>query len=127
LAQPDHLAEQRALELELLRQHDGAERIPYLPLAQLVTVTPLAREDDPTAVEIVWGPGSVERPAPRASLWRAALQRYLAEPESADPADAILRAQVGRSLERYPDLETYWHWLRTGWTARPAVPRRRRR
>lgn len=117
----DPSAEARALALELLRRYDGAERVPLLPFAQLVAIAPQAREDEPTGVEIVWASGSVEHPVPGSSLWRAALERYLAEPERGDPADSILRAQVRHSLERYPDLETWWRWVRSGWTAPPSV------
>jgi hypothetical protein len=109
----------RALALELLQRHDGAERVPALPYARLITIAPTAREDDPVHVAIDWGSGAIEQPFPGASLWRAVLERRLAEPPHEDPADRVLRAQIQHSVERFPDLETWWHWLRTGWTAPP--------
>ena len=111
----------RRLELEQLRQYDGAERVPLLEFAHLITIAPVAREDDPALVQIAWSPSALEHPFPGSSLWRAALEVLLARAPSDDPADAVLRSQISRSLERYPDLETWWHWVRTGWTAPPKV------
>lgn len=111
----------RTLALDLLRRHDGAERIPRLPFAQLITIAPAAAADDPVHVTIIWGPGNVEQPFPGSSLWRAVLDRHLREPRPGPPtpAEPVLRAQIERSLERFPDLDTWWQWLRTGWTAPP--------
>lgn len=113
--------EPEALALDVLRRHDGAERIPLLGVALLITVAPNDREGDPTVVAIEWSPGRTEHPIPGSSLWRAVLTQRLAEPPSGDPTEPVLRAQIERSLARYPDLETWWHWLRTGWTAPPVV------
>jgi len=118
----------RDLALETLRRHDGAERIPLLPYARLITIAPADREGDPTVVAIHWTLGQVEHPIPGSSLWRAVLRQRLEQPPSDDPAESLLRAQIEHSLARYPDLETWWHWLRTGWTAPPVVeaPRKHR-
>jgi len=109
------------LPVDLQRRYDGAERIPLLPHARLVVVSPAETMDDPVYVLVQWTPDSFERPVPGSSLWRAVLARRLAEPISADPADQVLRRQIQGSLERWPDLETWWHWLRTGWTAPPKL------
>lgn len=116
---PEEAHRRRALEL--LQRYDGAERVPALPYARLVAIAPQAREDDPVDVTIVWGPGpeAVERPFPGSTLWRAALERRLAQPPRQEAADRVLRAQIARSMERFPDLDTWWHWLRTAWTAPP--------
>ena len=115
----DPQKEHRALALELLRRYDGAERIPHLPFAQVVLIAPAAGEDDPVHVEIVWSPGAIEHPFPGSSLWRAVLRRHVERPSNGDPRDRVLREQIQRSLQRSPDLESWWHWLRTGWTAPP--------
>ncbi len=104
---------------ELVRRYDGADRIPQLSGARLVVVSAASSADDPVAALIQWTADAFERPAPGSALWRAILERRLAEPPVADPADQVLRDQILRSLERWPNLETWWHWLRTGWTAPP--------
>ncbi len=111
--------EAEALGLELLRRHDGAERVPLLPYARFVAVSPAADEDEPAMVEIEWAPGSVEHPHPGSTLWRAALTNRLSEPAGDDPGETVIRAQIERSLARFPNLDTWWRWLRTGWTAPP--------
>jgi hypothetical protein len=123
---PDAGAAHEARALELLRRHDGAERVAQLPYARLITIAPQAGRDDPVHVTIYWGGGTIEQPFPGSTLWRAVLERRLAEPASADPADPadrVLRAQIEHSLARFPDLETWWRWLRTGWLAPPTPPR----
>lgn len=110
-----------ALTAELVRQYDGAERVPALPSARLVSVAPATRNADPVLVAIEWVPGVVERPAPGSSLWRAALAARLAEPSRDTPDDALVREQIEQSLARFPDLESWWHWVRTGWLAAPHV------
>jgi len=107
---------------DLVRRYDGAERIPLLSYAQLVVISPTDRAEDPVSVLVRWTPDSFERPVPGSSLWRAILQRRLAQPIGSDPADQVLRDQIASSLGRWPNLETWWHWLRTGWTAPPRVP-----
>jgi len=115
----DPEAEHRQLALDLLRRHDGLERVGQLPHARFVAVAPAAGADQPVHVEISWTPDTLEHPFPGSALWRAALTRRLAEPQRDDPADRVLREQIIRSLERFPDLDSWWHWLRTGWTAPP--------
>jgi len=116
----DPQAEHRALEEALLRQHDGAERVARLPCAQFVVVSPGTRARDPVFVEIVWSAQAIEHPIPGSTLWRAVLADWLLRHPSLDPVEGTLRAAVEQSLARWPDLETWWHWLRTGWTAPPS-------
>jgi hypothetical protein len=111
-------------DLELLRRYDGAERIERLPLAQFVTLAPSADPDEPVDVTIEWGPTTIEKPLPGSSLWRAVLSARLEQPLTADPAESIIRSQIKSSVERFPDLETWWAWLRTGWTAPPKAGER---
>jgi hypothetical protein len=104
---------------DLVRQYDGHERIPQLAHAALITLAPSTDPDEPVDVLIEWSPGQVEKPLPGSALWRAVLEGRLARPVSRDPAERLIRRQVQRSLERFPDLESWWHWVRTGWTAPP--------
>jgi len=125
----DHAAEQRDAA-EVRRELDGLARVPLLPLARVVISAPSADPDEPAAVIIEWRQGVVERATPGSAIWRAALQRQLAEPARNDPADAIVRGQMQRSLARFPDMESWFALVRTGWlvapTAPPARPPRRR-
>jgi hypothetical protein len=107
-------------ELALLARYDGAERIPDLGSSRLVMIAPSASADDPVAVTIEWAQGTIERPLPGSALWRAVLERRLEAQRDGDPGAAAVQHQIRRSLERFPDLETWWHWVRTGWTAPPA-------
>jgi hypothetical protein len=109
-----------AEDLELLAQYDGAERVQDLASARLVMVAPSRSADDPVAVMIEWASGGMERPLPGSALWRAVLARRLEADAAGDPGAEVVRVQIRRSLERFPDLEGWWHWLRTGWTAPPA-------
>ncbi|HTS87880.1 MAG TPA: hypothetical protein VMG41_05265 [Gemmatimonadales bacterium] len=102
---------------ELLERYDGTERIPFLPNALYITTAPHADPAHPVYVEIAWGPGAPEKPIPGSALWRAALERRLEELQDEDPGDVLLRRQIEQSLERYPSLEAWWKWLRTGWLA----------
>ena len=108
-----------AEELELLARYDGAERVKDLASAKLVMIAPSGSADDPVAVTIEWAPGAMERPLPGSALWRAVLARRLEADAAGDPGAEVVRLQIRRSLERFPDLESWWHWLRTGWTAPP--------
>jgi len=104
---------------QLYRQYDGAERIPFLAAARLVLLSAAANEEDPVSVLIQWTADSFERPAPGSALWRAVLDGRLAMPPGDDPGEGLLRKQIEISLRRWPDLETWWRWLRSGWTAPP--------
>ena len=108
-----------AEELELLARYDGAERIQDLASAKLVLVAPSRSADDPVAVMIEWATGTLERPLPGSALWRAVLAGRLQAKAYGDPGAEVVRLQIRRSLERFPDLESWWHWIRTGWTAPP--------
>jgi len=109
------------------RQYDGIERIPFLPDAEFITVAPSTSVDDPVDVTIEWAPGHIEKPLPGSALWRAVLESRLAPPATPDPADRLIRHQILGSLARFPDLETWWAWIRTGWTAPPKPASRPRR
>lgn len=109
---------------ELLRRYDGAERIERLPLAQFVTLAPSTDPDEPVDVTIEWGPSVIEKPLPGSSLWRAVLTERLRYPPTGDRAESIVWAQITRSLERFPDLETWGAWLRSGWTTPPKTSER---
>ena len=118
LRPPDSLSSE---ELALLAQYDGAERIADLATARLIMLAPANATDDPVAVTIQWASGDMERPLPGSALWRATLWRQLAMAGPVDPADDVVRRQIRRSLDRFPDLESWWHWVRTGWTAPPRL------
>ena len=109
--------ESQARARELLERYDGAERVARLPLALFIAIAPSADPDHPVFVEVTWEPGVVERPPAGSSLWRAALTNRLAQSPRPDHYDALLRGEIERSLSRFPDLETWWAWLRTGWLA----------
>jgi hypothetical protein len=109
-------------ETELVRRYDGTERIPLLPLAELIIVSPSADPQLPPDVAIRWNAERLEQPIPGSALWRAVLERRLAAaPDPGDPADRIVRDQVVRCLERFPSLESWWSWVRSGWSAPPPV------
>jgi hypothetical protein len=110
-----------AEELELLARYDGTERIAALASARLIMLAPANATDDPVAVTIQWASGAMERPLPGSALWRATLWRHLAMAGPDDPTTDVVRRQIRRSLERFPDLESWWHWVRTGWTAPPRL------
>jgi len=108
------------LSPEQRRFIDGIDRIPLLDFAESVIVGPPTRPDEPALVVIEWTGGRVERPPPGSTLWRAVIARELAPLESADDPPSRERAeQLGASLRRWPDLDTWWTWLRTGWLAPP--------
>ncbi len=108
---------------DLIRRHDGAERVPLLPMAELIIVSPSSDPDQPPDVAIQWNPERLEQPIPGSALWRAVLERRLgAPPNPQDPADRVVRLQIERSLLRFPSLESWWSWLRSGWSAPPRVP-----
>ena len=117
MPEDDRSPENRERARELIERHDGADRVALLPLAWLVTVSPSADTAHPVFVDIVWQPGQRQQPVPGSALWRAALQRRLAELKDPDPLERVLRNQIERSVERFPDLESWWRWLRTGWLA----------
>ncbi|MGE0353021.1 MAG: hypothetical protein AB7I33_03055 [Gemmatimonadales bacterium] len=102
-------------------QDEGIQRVPFLPLAHMVTLAPTAGADDPVSVAIFWDRDRIELPFPGSVLWRAALARWLELAPAERPADTTLREQVERSLARYPTAESWWAWVSSGWTAPPAV------
>ena len=106
-------------DLDLARRYDGIERIALLPYAEFITLAPSTRLDDPVDVTIEWGPDRVEKPLPGSALWRAVLESRVARPATPDPAERLIRHQILGSLARFPDLESWWAWVRTGWTAPP--------
>ncbi len=111
------------LSSEQLRSLDGVDRVPLLSSALEVIVGPRTHPDEPAFVIIEWVPGRVEHPIPGSSLWRAAIELELAKlSESNDPNGPVgrtLSEQLRQTLRRWPDLETWWLWLRTGWLAPP--------
>lgn len=109
-------------ELELLARYDGRQRVAALESAAWITLAPSQAADDPVAVTIQWSPGVVERPLPGSALWRAVLRRRLEVAAEGGVESAVVRSQIRRSLERFPDLESWWHWIRTGWTTPPSAP-----
>lgn len=115
------------LDADLVRQYDGVERIPLLPLARFVTLAPSTDPGQPVDVTIEWAPDRIEKPLPGSALWRAVLEGRLGRPMSRDPLERLVRRQIIASLDRYPDLETWWAGLRTGWTAPPPPDRPRER
>ena len=118
MSDADPHAETAARAQELLRRHDGAELVPLLESARLIAVAPAQERDAPVYVEILWARG-LDRPIPGSTLWRAAVERRLAEPSGGGPAEEILRRQLRESLERFPSLEVYWEWVRSGWRSAP--------
>jgi hypothetical protein len=114
-----------AAERELFEQIDGVDRIEKLPLAHFLTIAPAAVRDAPVYVSISWTPDLVEAPTPGSALWRTVLIHRLEAPVSDDPADRVLRSQIEQSLHRFPSLEAWWSWIRTGWIAPPRRPDRR--
>jgi len=105
---------------EEMRALDGAHRVPFLSLAATLIVAPPREPDDPASVIIEWGPGRVERPVPGSTLWHASIEREI-ERLVADGESMSLRlaAQLSRAGKRWPDIEAWWSWLRTGWLAPP--------
>ncbi len=116
------------LNADLVRRYDGAERVSLLPLARFVTVAPSTDPEEPVDVTIEWNPGWIEKPLPGSALWRAVLEGRLAQPGPPSPVEPVIRRQIAQSLERFPDLESWWAWVRTGWVAppkpSPSAPRR---
>lgn len=110
-------------DADLVRQYDGAERIPLLLLARFVTLAPSTDPRQPVDVTIEWAPDRVEKPLPGSALWRAVLESRLARPMTRDPVERLIRRQIIGSLDCYPDLETWWSGLRQGWTAPPRPER----
>jgi len=107
------------------RALDGADRVAWLPLAATVIVGPPREPDEPASVIIEWEPGRVERPVPGSTLWRAAVGREVRrlEEEAAGAPEELLADRLSRAAERWPDIDTWWAWLRTGWLAPPTRPR----
>jgi hypothetical protein len=108
----------------LVAAYDGVDRIALLPKAKLVLVAPGQDTETPVQVTIQWSPASWERPIPGSSLWRAVLTDQLSRLSDTDPADGILRTQIEQCLARFPNLEHWWAWVRSGWLT-PPVPEQR--
>lgn len=108
------------LSPEQRRFIEGVDRVPLLDLAEGVIVGPPRSPDEPPLVLIEWTPAHVERPQPGSVLWRAVIEREIAAPvDNPDPIAFERVEQLRRSLRRWPDLDTWWAWLRTGWLAPP--------
>ena len=92
-------------------------------LLRLTTGDPAAiiAGDNATAQDVaaVRAKLGLDRPIPGSTLWRAAVERRLADPSGGGPAEEILRRQLRESLERFPSLEVYWEWVRSGWRSAP--------
>lgn len=106
---------------------DGAERVSSLAMARLVMVSPSNREGAPVHVAIKWAPGVWEQPVPGSSLWHTVLEQRLAALDPSVPDQRILGGQIRQSRARFPDLESWWAWVRSGWTRPPAPDPQRRR
>lgn len=100
-------------------QFDGEDRVPRLPSARFILVSPSAAVNDPVHVAILWPSGIWEQPVAGSRLWHAVLDRRMAELDSRIPEQRILQDEIRLSAERFPDLESWWKWLRSGWTAPP--------
>jgi hypothetical protein len=110
-------------EHDVLQRYDGVERVALLSLAEFVAIAPGTTGDEPVYVFIEWAPQMVERPYPGSAIWRAAIERYLAQPRDGDPTYQALRPVVEDCLRRFPSLDA---WLR--WANRErVVPETRRR
>lgn len=109
---------------EQKRALDGAGRVAWLPLAATVIVGPPREPDQAASVIIEWGPGRVERPVPGSTLWRAVIEREVRRlEEEAGVAAQLLADRLSRAAERWPDIDAWWAWLRTGWLAPPTRER----
>lgn len=97
-------------EQDVLRQYDGAERVSLLSSAEFVAVAPGATGEEPVYVFVEWAPQIVERPYPGSAIWRAVIERYLAQPRCGDPAFRVLRPIVEDCLRRFPSLDTWLRW-----------------
>jgi hypothetical protein len=115
------------LSAEQFRQIDGADRVPFLPFAMVVTVGPGQFPEEPAHVLIEWTPNAVQQPTPGSALWRAAIERELSREKRDEFGEDLLAEQLRASLDRYPMMETWWAWVRAGWTAPPKPARRARR
>ena len=104
---------------DLARQYDGIERMPLLAHAEFITLAPSTDPNQPVDVTIAWGLDRVEKPLPGSALWRTVLENRLARQITPDPAERLIRHQILRSLDRYPDLVSWWAWVQNGWTAPP--------
>jgi len=119
----DPHAETTARAQALLRRHDGAELVPRLHEARFIAVAPAREPDAPVYVEIAWIHG-LDHPIPGSALWRAAIEYRLTELSSGRRDAEILRREMRDSLERFPSLESYWEWVRSGWRSAPTrLPR----
>ena len=93
----------------------------------VVTVGPGRFPEEPAHVLIEWKPNTVEQPTPGSALWRAAIEQELSREKRDEPGEDFLAQQLRASLDRYPMMETWWAWVRTGWTTPPKpAPRRER-
>lgn len=96
-------------EQERLREIEGVERVPLLPLAHSIAVSPGTEGDEPAYVFIEWSSAKVERPFPGTAIWRAALERYLDHRASSD-AHPLVRKALQQSLDRFPTLDSWLRW-----------------
>jgi hypothetical protein len=90
------------------REYDGEARVVWLPCARSLSWAPPAptadaTEQEPIYVWIEWMSGTVERPFPGSSLWRATLARIADRVPSAAP-------MIEDELRRFPDFESWLHW-----------------
>jgi len=116
-------AEAAARAQELLRRHDGADLALRLDEARIIAIAPALEPDAPVYVEIVWA-DRLDHPIPGSTLWRSAIERRLAQPAGDRSDSDVLRRQMRDSLDRFPSLEDYWEWVRTGWRSAPTrLPR----
>jgi hypothetical protein len=106
--------------------------VALLPHARVVVSAPSLDPDEPAMVVIEWEAGVTERAVPGSALWRAALERHLAQPGNSGPENRIVREQIQRALARLPSIEAWFDWPRSGWLMPPHQedephPRRRHR
>lgn len=98
-------------EVEVRRELEGVERIPFLPSAEFLGVTAGAEPQDPVTVFICWRDDLVERPYPGTAIWRAALESFLRAPPTDDNAQPFVRDAAQCSLDRFPTLERWLKWF----------------
>lgn len=92
------------------KQFDGIHRIALLPQAGAISVAPGCTVGDTVHVMIAWSAVDIEEPYPGTTIWRAVLERFLANAPDDDPVWQTLKPILIADLERFPSLSAYLQW-----------------
>lgn len=104
------------------RQLEGEERLGLLSAAEFMAVTVGGALGSPSVVFIGWSQNLVEQAYPGTAIWRAALERFLRTPPTADPGNTLVRRAALDSLNRFTTLERWLAWSDHERDARPTPP-----